>query len=106
MWAPPGAHIPERRSRLHPCRARPCSFPDFSPATSHESPVTSPMLTGNEIRSTFLNFFADRGHRIVRSSSLVPVNDPTLLFTNAGMNQFKDVFLGLEQREYTRATSS
>src|SRR5467141_1259649 len=64
------------------------------------------MLSGNEIRSTFLKFFADRGHRIVRSSSLVPVNDPTLLFTNAGMNQFKDVFLGLEQREYTRATSS
>jgi alanyl-tRNA synthetase len=63
-------------------------------------------MTGNEIRRTFLKFFADRGHRIVRSSSLVPVNDPTLLFTNAGMNQFKDVFLGLEQREYTRATSS
>jgi alanyl-tRNA synthetase len=64
------------------------------------------MLSGNEIRSTFLKFFAERDHRIVRSSSLVPVNDPTLLFTNAGMNQFKDVFLGLEQREYTRATSS
>jgi alanyl-tRNA synthetase len=64
------------------------------------------MLSGNEIRSTFLKYFGDRGHRIVRSSSLVPVNDPTLLFTNAGMNQFKDVFLGLEQREYTRATSS
>src|SRR4029077_18886906 len=64
------------------------------------------MLSGNEIRSTFLKFFADRGHRIVRSSSLVPVNDPTLLFTNAGMNQFKDVFLGLEQRDYSRATSS
>src|SRR6266849_3578311 len=64
------------------------------------------MLSGDEIRGTFLKFFADRGHRIVRSSSLVPVNDPTLLFTNAGMNQFKDVFLGLEQREYTRATSS
>src|SRR5256886_6853525 len=63
-------------------------------------------MTGNEIRSTLLKFSADRGHRIVRSSSLVPVNDPTLLFTNAGMNQFKDVFLGLEQREYTRATSS
>ena len=63
-------------------------------------------MTGNEIRSTFLKFFADRGHRIVRSSSLVPVNDPTLLFTNAGMNQFKDVFLGLEQRDYARATSS
>jgi alanyl-tRNA synthetase len=64
------------------------------------------MLSGNEIRGTFLKFFADRGHRIVRSSSLVPTNDPTLLFTNAGMNQFKDVFLGLEQRDYTRATSS
>ena len=63
-------------------------------------------MTGNEIRSKFLKFFADRGHRVVRSSSLVPVNDPTLLFTNAGMNQFKDVFLGLEQRDYTRATSS
>ena len=64
------------------------------------------MLSGNEIRSTFLKFFAERGHRVVRSSSLVPTNDPTLLFTNAGMNQFKDVFLGLDQREYTRATSS
>jgi alanyl-tRNA synthetase len=64
------------------------------------------LLSGNEMRSTFLKFFSERGHRVVRSSSLVPVNDPTLLFTNAGMNQFKDVFLGLEQREYTRATSS
>src|SRR5579864_7009880 len=64
------------------------------------------LLSGNEIRSMFLKFFADRGHRVVRSSSLVPTNDPTLLFTNAGMNQFKDVFLGLEQREYRRATSS
>ena len=54
----------------------------------------------------FLKYFAERGHRIVRSSSLVPTNDPTLLFTNAGMNQFKDVFLGLEQRDYTRATTS
>src|SRR5580704_6358932 len=64
------------------------------------------LLSGNEIRSTFLKFFSERAHRVVRSSSLVPVNDPTLLFTNAGMNQFKDVFLGLEQRDYTRATSS
>jgi len=64
------------------------------------------MLTGQEIRKTFLDFFAASGHRIVRSSSLVPLGDPTLLFTNAGMNQFKDVFLGLEQREYRRATSA
>jgi alanyl-tRNA synthetase len=61
--------------------------------------------TGNKIRSTFLRFFEGRGHRVVRSSSLVPQNDPTLLFTNAGMNQFKDVFLGLEQRDYNRATT-
>jgi alanyl-tRNA synthetase len=63
-------------------------------------------VTGHEIRQRFLDFFAERGHRVVRSSSLVPANDPTLLFTNAGMNQFKDVFLGLEKRDYTRATSS
>ena len=63
------------------------------------------MLTGNEIRRTFLDYFAQNGHRIVRSSSLVPIGDPTLLFTNAGMNQFKDVFLGLEQRDYKRAVS-
>ncbi len=63
-------------------------------------------VTGHEIRRKFLDFFAERGHRIVRSSSLVPANDPTLLFTNAGMNQFKDVFLGLERRDYTRAASA
>src|ERR1700735_5124162 len=63
-------------------------------------------MTGNEIRQKFLDYFASHGHRIVRSSSLVPQNDPTLLFTNAGMNQFKDVFLGLEKRDYLRATTS
>jgi alanyl-tRNA synthetase len=63
-------------------------------------------VTGHETRQRFLDFFASRGHRIVRSSSLVPANDPTLLFTNAGMNQFKDTFLGLEKRDYSRATSS
>src|SRR5689334_5157237 len=63
-------------------------------------------MTGNQIRQRFLDFFAERGHRVVRSSSLVPANDPTLLFANAGMNQFKDVFLGLEKRDYTRAASS
>ena len=60
---------------------------------------------GNKIRQTFLEFFEQHGHKIVRSSSLVPANDPTLLFTNAGMNQFKDVFLGLEHRDYPRATT-
>jgi len=63
-------------------------------------------VTGHQIRQRFLDFFAERGHRVVRSSSLVPANDPTLLFTNAGMNQFKDVFLGLEKRDYNRAASS
>jgi alanyl-tRNA synthetase len=64
------------------------------------------MITSNDIRRLFLDFFAARGHRVVRSSSLVPANDPTLLFSNAGMNQFKDVFLGREKRDYTRACSS
>ncbi len=63
-------------------------------------------MTGHEIRQRFLDFFAERGHRVVRSSSLVPANDPTLLFTNAGMNQFKDVFLGQEKRDYSRAATS
>ncbi|MDP9340117.1 MAG: alanine--tRNA ligase-related protein, partial [Acidobacteriota bacterium] len=63
-------------------------------------------MTGNEIRAIFLKFFESNGHRIVRSSSLVPHGDPTLLFTNAGMNQFKDVFLGQEQRDYKRATTA
>ncbi|HEV3483035.1 MAG TPA: alanine--tRNA ligase [Candidatus Acidoferrales bacterium] len=74
------------------------------PGTELEGRIHTAM-TGNEIRATFLRFFEERGHRVVRSSSLVPTNDPTLLFTNAGMNQFKDVFLGLEQRDYNRATS-
>ena len=63
-------------------------------------------MTGNEIREKFLQFFEGKGHRRVRSSSLVPHGDPTLLFTNAGMNQFKDVFLGLEKRDYARATTA
>src|ERR1700727_2677928 len=60
----------------------------------------------NEIRSTFLKFFADNGHEIVSSSPLVPRNDPTLMFTNAGMVQFKNVFTGVEKRAYQRATTS
>lgn len=63
-------------------------------------------MTSAEIREAFLSYFESQGHTRVASSSLVPANDPTLLFTNAGMNQFKDCFLGLEKRDYTRATTS
>ena len=62
-------------------------------------------MNSNQIRQTFLNFFAERGHRVVPSSSLIPHGDPTLLFTNAGMNQFKNIFLGTEKRDYSRAVS-
>ncbi|OOF61996.1 alanine--tRNA ligase [Rodentibacter sp. Ppn85] len=64
------------------------------------------MKTTAEIRQSFLNFFRSKEHQVVASSSLVPENDPTLLFTNAGMNQFKDVFLGLDKRPYSRATTA
>src|SRR3954470_4101177 len=63
-------------------------------------------MTANEIRRSYLKYFERHGHRIVASSPLVPHEDPTLLFTNAGMNQFKDVFLGRETRAYTRATTA
>ena len=63
-------------------------------------------MTGHEIRDKFLRYFEARGHRIIGSSSLVPANDPTLLFANAGMNQFKETFLGLEKRSYARAVTS
>jgi alanyl-tRNA synthetase len=64
------------------------------------------MMTGNEIRRKFLEYFEKHDHKVVSSSPLLPANDPTLLFTNAGMNQFKDVFTGAEKRDYSRATSS
>ena len=68
--------------------------------------IGSSLMKSSEIRRRFLDFFASKGHQIVASSSLVPHEDPTLLFTNAGMNQFKDVFLGFDKRPYTRATTS
>src|SRR2546425_1273540 len=74
-----------------------------SPATSSRRPL---LLTTDQIREEFLRYFEGNGHRRVASSSLVPAGDPTLLFANAGMNQFKDVFLGRESRDYKRATSS
>ncbi|MCD4686949.1 MAG: alanine--tRNA ligase, partial [Anaerolineae bacterium] len=63
-------------------------------------------MTGAEVREAFIEYFEEMRHKHVASSSLVPGNDPTLLFTNAGMVQFKDVFLGLDKRPYTRATTS
>jgi alanyl-tRNA synthetase len=70
------------------------------------TPSDTKKMSGNDIREMFLRFFESKGHRRVRSSSLVPHGDPTLLFTNAGMNQFKDVFLGLEKRDYNKATTA
>ena len=63
-------------------------------------------MDSNQIRETFLDFFRSKGHRIVPSAPMVVKNDPTLMFANAGMNQFKDLFLGLEKRSYSRAASS
>ncbi len=70
------------------------------------NPIPGKAPSSNEIRQAFLDYFASKGHAVVASSSLVPHGDPTLLFTNAGMNQFKDVFLGFDKRPYTRATTS
>src|SRR3989304_1374785 len=63
-------------------------------------------MTSNEIRASFLKYFEENGHRVVPSSPLVPADDPTLLFPNPGMNQFKDTFRGREKRDYTRAATS
>ena len=78
----------------------------YAGSAAHYTKGVMQFRTGNEIRELFLRFFESKGHRRVHSSSLVPANDPTLLFTNAGMNQFKDLFLGAEKRDYRRATTS
>src|SRR5262245_43926734 len=70
------------------------------------TPSTPKPLSSNDLRARFLEFFRQRGHAVVPSSPLVPGDDPTLLFTNAGMVQFKDVFLGKDKRDYVRAASS
>src|SRR5688500_6264895 len=84
---------------------RPIASPTRA-STGPGAPGPMPLRQTAEVRSAFLDFFHQRGHEIVRSSSLVPANDPTLLFVNAGMVQFKDVFTGREKRPYRRATSS
>ncbi len=77
-----------------------------SEAVTSEATMSIPRLTSAEIRQQFIDFFAARGHTIVPSASLIPHDDPTLLFTNAGMNQFKDVFLGIGSRPYTRVADT
>ncbi len=100
-------HLSHRVSRALAPEGKPISAPVFvtKPAARYTIGAMQ-SRTGNEIREAFLRFFESKGHRRVSSSSLVPANDPTLLFTNAGMNQFKDLFLGAEKRDYARATTS
>src|SRR6202050_2418362 len=104
------SHSKQRSENVLPSAKREgiytCVRLESAPASDARIFCFHTVLTGSEIRRKFLDFFVQKGHKEVHSSSLVPANDPTLLFTNAGMNQFKDVFLGLEKRDYSRATSS
>ena len=101
--SPPGARYNAALSRA----ARPlrCSLEGFQLAWQAYGLYLSAMTSGNDIRSAFLDYFRRNGHEIVASSPLVPRNDPTLLFTNAGMVQFKNVFTGVEHRPYSRAVT-
>src|ERR1700683_1596810 len=104
------SHSKQRSENVLPSAKREgiytCVRLESAPASDARIFCFHTVLTGSEIRRKFLDFFVQKGHKEVHSSSLVPANDPTLLFTNAGMNQFKDVFLGLEKRDYSRATTS
>src|SRR5262249_30119852 len=95
--------MPVRRTT---CRSLISKARPMTSQTPPTSPKTTKKLSSTELRSLFLKYFEQQGHQIVASSSLVPGNDPTLLFTNAGMVQFKDVFLGKDKRSYSRAASS
>src|SRR5690606_5214705 len=88
-------------SRRHRCKPLYSGLSELQPL-----PDTRSRMKSSDIRKAFLDYFASKGHEVVPSSPLIPGNDPTLLFTNAGMVQFKDCFLGKDQRSYTRATSS
>src|SRR5689334_2248106 len=97
------AFAPGARQNRHSRRREPS--PRRQSDASQNSRPPQYAMKAAEIREKFLKFFESKGHTIVRSSSLVPGNDPTLLFTNSGMVQFKDVFLGAESRPYARATT-